>query len=498
MKASNFDINALISFDTLNIASLMPVGILVLGALVLICLDLINKNLKKEIFIILSLIMLALSFFSIICYKGASRGFFDAILIDGVARLSSMIVLMVSGLFLLFSFSRQSFHESDLKEFYAMYLLMNAGFMQMCLSDNLIVIFVGLETGSLALYALIAMHNRLKSIEAALKYFTMGALASGLFGMSAFLFYLASGSLQISQIMQILVSKNLAPAITIVSACVFLLASLGFKLSLVPFHTWTPDIYEGSTSQMAGYMSIVPKITSFIVVMRIFEGLSNVGLVWVDVMLYIVAVLTMSIANVAALIQKDLKRMLGFSSISHAGFLLSAILIGTDFSNSAFFVYWIMFSVANLGAFAILWISKTKQSLYASDDPYEKFAGLIKTSPFLAVCMAIFMVSLAGIPPFSLFWGKLFILSSAVNNGYFTLAIVMAINSAIALWYYLKLVVFMFLHESKVKDGSIYLANSTLVIKSVISFAFICCIIAIVFTEPILQFIQTHLATTNF
>ncbi len=494
------NIDNLINFEDLNLPSLLPIGILVIGALFVICIDLVNKNLKKEFYAIVSAIFLLFSFFVTLTYTGAERGFFDTILVDGIATLSSLIIIGVSLFFILFSFSKRDFHDIVMAEFYALYLFMTAGFMTMTMSDNLILIFVGLETGSLALYAIIAMHNRLKSIEAALKYFTMGALASGFFAFSALLFYSVSSSVELNQIASMITRRDLEPLFVLIAASIFLLGALGFKLSLIPFHTWTPDVYEGSTAQIAGYMSIIPKVASFIVIMRIYELLSYLGLAWVDTMLYLVAIVTMTLANIMALVQKDVKRMLGFSSISHAGFLLSAILIGTPYSNSAFFVYWIMFAIVNIGAFAILWISRTKQPIWDEryEHPYSKFAGLIKVSPFLACLMGLFMFSLAGIPPFSLFWGKLFLMSSAVNNGYFVLAVIMAINSAIALYYYLKLVVYMFLHDPISKDGNIYMYNATTSLKVLVSFIAFFTLSAILFINPLLDKIDFYLSLTRF
>lgn len=482
-----------LNLQTLNLLSLLPVGIMVLGALVVICLDLINKNLSRSFYTIISLIFIGLSFIFLVGYSGSHKGFFNLILIDGIAILSSLIILVVSAFFLLFSLSKKGFHDTCMPEFYALYLFMSAGFMFMTLTDNLILMFVGLETGSLALYAIIAMHNRLKSIEAALKYFTMGALASGLFAFGALLFYALGGSVELVDIQAMLVKRSLEPLFGIIAASIFILAALGFKLSLIPFHTWTPDVYEGSSSQIAGYMSIVPKIASFIVIMRLFEMLSYIGVAWVDIMLYLVAIVTMTLANIMALIQKDLKRMLAFSSISHAGFLLCAILIGTTYANSAFFMYWIMFSIANLGAFAVLWASRHKQPLWDQryEHPFEKFSGLIKTSPALAICMGIFMISLAGIPPFSLFWGKLFLMSSAINNGYYTLAVIMAVNSAIALYYYLKVIVFMFLKEP-LSTGKIFYNNSK-ALNFVISITCAVSIFSILLVEPLMNTIVKYL-----
>lgn len=484
-----------ISLEKLNLFTLLPVGILILGALLIICLDIAIKNLNRRFYAILALIFTLLSFVSLLGFNGANKGFFNMMLIDGISILSSLIILAVSALFLLFALSKETFHEYSMAEFFALFLFMNAGFIFMTSTNNLILIFVGLETGSLALYTIIAMHNRLKSIEAALKYFTMGALAAGFFAFGAMIFYGVTGSIEINAIGANLSLRDGSVAFAVVAAFILLLGALGFKLSLIPFHTWTPDVYEGASAPTAGYMSIVPKIAAFVVLMRIFEVLSAVNAPWIDSMLYILTIVTMTLGNIMALIQKDVKRMLAFSSISHAGFLLAAILIGTNQADGAFFLYWIMFALANIGAFGILWISRHKQPLWHKryEHPFEKFSGLIKLSPIMALTMALFMFSLAGIPPFSLFWGKLFLISSALNGGYIILAIIMAINSAIAVYYYLKLIVFMFLKEPLAKDNSAYMYNISNSLKFVVALTLIGSILAIFLVEPMLQNIAYYL-----
>lgn len=485
-----------ISLEKLNLITLLPTGILIVGALLIICLDLAIKSLEKSFYAIIALIFMALSLVSLFGFNGTNEGFFNTMLIDGVSILSSIIILVVSALFLLFALSKETFHEYSMAEYFALYLFMSAGFIFMASTDNLILIFVGLETGSLALYAIIAMHNRLKSIEAALKYFTMGALAAGFFAFSAMIFYGLTGSIEIRAIENVLLDRGMEVSFGIVAASVFLLGALGFKLSLIPFHTWTPDVYEGASDPTAGYMTIVPKIAAFVVVMRVFDVLAEIGISWVDSMLYVIVVITMTLGNIMALVQKDVKRMLAFSSISHAGFLLAAILIGSSQADGAFFLYWIMFAFANIGAFAILWISRHKQPLWDKryEHPFEKFSGLIKLSPIMALAMALFMFSLAGIPPFSLFWGKLFLISSAVNSGYIILAIIMAINSAIAVYYYLKLIVFMLLKEPIATDNKSYMYNISSPLKFVVAFTLIASILAIFLIDPILQNIGYYLS----
>ncbi len=225
---------------------------------------------------------------------------------------------------------------------------------------------------------------------------------------------------------------------------VFLLGAIGFKLSLVPYHTWVADVYEGSTATLAGFLSVVPKIAGFVVALRFFEIFLASGDIYVEIILYATVVLTMTIPNIIALLQTDIKRMLAYSSISNAGFAMGAVLIGTTQATNSLFLYWIMFFITNLGAFTMLWLNRDKSNELSSDHSLEKYSGLIKVSPFTASMMGLFFLSLAGVPPFALFWGKMYLIGSAVNAGYIILALIMAINSAIAAYYYLKPIVICF------------------------------------------------------
>jgi len=213
------------------------------------------------------------------------------------------------------------------------------------------------------------------------------------------LLYALSGSVEIGKIAEVLVARDFQPLWVVLTATTFMIAAIGFKLSMVPFHTWTPDVYEGASAALAGYMSIVPKISGFIVAMRLFEFLIQSDVVWVRDILYLATIVTMTFANIVALVQHDVKRMLAYSSISHAGFVMAAIMIGTTQANSGLFLYWILFLFANLGAFTMLWISRHKHLVWHDrfDHPFEKFSGLVQIMPVAATIMAIFMLSLAGV-----------------------------------------------------------------------------------------------------
>jgi NADH-quinone oxidoreductase subunit N len=495
-----------VSLAALNVTTLAPMLIAIVGALSILCIDLLKGGLHKSLYVMISLLFLLmdlgalLDFANLFAKNGTVLGMFDMMFIDGLAILAQIIIVVASMLFIPLALTSKRFHEYNYPEYFALFLFMIAGFQFMVATDNLILIFIGLETASLALYTLIALHNRSKSFEAAVKYFTMGALAAGFFAFGSMIFYAVTGSVEMHQISMILAQDQYANIGFVLVAVVFLLAAIGFKVSMVPFHTWTPDVYEGSSAALAGYMSIVPKIAGFIVAMRLFEFLVHSGVVWLQVILYIGVVVTMTASNIWALVQNDVKRMLAYSSISHAGFVMAAILIGTTQANSGLFLYWALFSFTNLGAFSMLWVNRQKHLVagQSSDHPYEKFSGLMKTMPMAAVVMALFMLSLAGVPPFALFWGKLYLIGSAVSGGYTVLALIMALNSAIAAYYYLKLIVFMFMKEPITEYGSEYLVNASLSLKTIIGIAAIGTIFAVFAINPLLKIITMFVYNSGY
>ena len=489
-----------VSMESLNLGTLAPMLIAIAGALGILIIDLIRKDLDKTLYVMLSVLILFVDLGAVIGQQLGTRGFFDVLLIDGIAVLGQVIILVASMLFIPLALTSKRFHEFSYPEFFALFLFMVAGFQFMVASDNLILIFIGLETASLALYTLIALHNREKSFEAAIKYFTMGALAAGFYVMGAMIFYALSGSVEIAKIVEVLQAGDMTHNTLLLVAISFMIAALGFKLSMVPFHTWTPDVYEGASAALAGYMSVVPKIAGFVVAMRIFGVMIHTDVVWLRDILYAAVVITMTLSNIMALVQHDVKRMLAFSSISHAGFVMAAIMIDTVQANSALFLYWILFLFTNLGAFAMLWISRHKGKTWKGrfDHPYEKFAGMISIRPVGAVIMALFMLSLAGVPPFSLFWGKLYIMSAAVNSDYIVLAIIMAINSAISAYYYLKLIVYMFLKEPEAEAVTEYGPNTSKPLQTIVGFSAFLTVFAVFLVDPLLQMISQFVAASAF
>ncbi|OPX27091.1 MAG: NADH-quinone oxidoreductase subunit N [Campylobacteraceae bacterium 4484_166] len=488
-----------ISVSQLNLPSIMPMMVTIFGALTILIIDLFTDKLEKSFYVMMTILFLLIDLGVVLTYSGNPRGFFDLMLVDGISLLSQLIILVGSGLFVLLALSQSRFHEYRYPEYFALFLFMVAGFQFMVSSDSLILIFVGIETASMSLYTIIAMHNRDKSIEAAIKYFTLGALGASFFAFGSMILYGVSGTVELAKMAEVFSSTGFANYPYILLGTVFIIAALGFKLSLVPFHIWAPDVYEGSSSALAGFISIVPKIAAFVVALRFFEMFVNVNDIFIYYILYFIVVVTITVPNMIALVQTDIKRMFAYSSISHAGFALSAVLVGTTQATNGLFLYWILFLFTNLGAFAILWVHRTKKDKRFGDGhPYKKFAGLVKTSPITASIMGLFMLSLAGIPPFSLFWGKMYLIGATINADELLLAIIMALNSAIAVYYYLKLIVYMFLKE-KIEDANVVVmgnANNTL--KSVIGISAIVTVSSVLFIDPLLKLIGYYVGISGF
>lgn len=366
------------------------------------------------------------------------------------------LIISVSAFFLIILFGGAKFNKDvsiNTQEFYPLFLLMNAGFLFM-ISTNLLIILVGLEIGSLALVSIIALNDRQNGIEAGIKYFIMGVMASVLYIFGVAVLYYAYGTIDISLISKFIgletsIGLDTTSAKTFFNTLgfvyigiIFLIVALGFKASLIPFHTWMADVYEGANAIVAGAVSIIPKIAVFAIIAILFSGLAQDNILKNEIWTILI-VLTITIPNIAALIQTDIKRMMAYSSISHSGFVLSIFLFKD--MGDVFFIYryWILFSIANIGFFGLLWLMGTKNESYELD----RFNGMVKFAPIPAFLFAIFTLSLAGIPPLSLFWGKISYITSALEANNVFMAIVLALNSAIAVVYYLKIVVAMFLKD---------------------------------------------------
>lgn len=355
------------------------------------------------------------------------------------------VFILISGVFL---YSKDYLKDRNLYkgEFFIMVLTAMLGMQVMISAHHLLTLYLGLELLALSLYGLVAMHrDSVQATEAAMKYFVLGALASGmlLYGMS--MLYGLTGSLQLDHIAQVIAKGELNRSLLNFSLA-FILAGLAFKLGAVPFHVWLPDVYQGAPTSMTLLMGTAPKIAGFALLMRLLtEGLGGLQADWKAVLM-VLAILSMGFGNIVAIAQTNIKRMLAYSTISHMGFLMLGILTGTIQGYNASLFYVLAYSFMSLGAFGmIMLLSRAGFEAEQLDD----FKGLNERSPWLAFLMLIFMLSMAGVPPLLGFWAKWSVLSQVVAAGFFWLAVLAVLFSVIGAYYYLRVVKLMYFDKSQ-------------------------------------------------
>jgi NADH-quinone oxidoreductase subunit N len=328
-------------------------------------------------------------------------------------------------------------------EYYFLILCSTLGMMVMAGSIDLISAFVGLETMAVSFYILAGfIKPNQRSNEAAVKYFLLGAFSLGilLYGMS--IMYGLSGTTNLRTMATLFVGHERDPLLVL--AVILVVAGMAFKIAAVPFHGWAPDVYEGAPTPVTAFLSVGSKAAAFAMLLRIFlEGLPSLDADW-RLLFQALAIVTMTVGNIAALTQTNLKRMLAYSSIAHAGYLLIGVVVGTPRGVTAMLVYLLTYSFMQLGAFAVIIMLRRKDVV---GDELKDLSGLSFRQPFAAFAMLLFMLSLGGIPPTAGFMGKLWLFGAAIDAGYVWLAVIGVLNSAISLYYYLRVVVFMYLKK---------------------------------------------------
>jgi NADH-quinone oxidoreductase subunit N len=374
--------------------------------------------------------------------------------VDAFSQSFKVVCLLGAALSVLLSFKHLDLRNAWTGEYLAFLTLSVFGMMVMASGADLLTLWVGLETMALSVYVLAAYLRRdLKSVEGATKYFLLGALSSGLYLYGASLLYGATGTVHLQGIREVLAARLAAGeglGFPLAAGVVTLAAALLFKAALVPFHWWTPDAYEGAPTPITAFMSVAPKAAAFAMALRIFlGGLEPLAPTWTGV-LGMVAILTMFWGNVAAMLQDNVKRMLAYSSIAHAGYILIGLVAsgktGTDQGVAASLLYLLVYAFMNVGAFGIILYLEREGS---GGDRLEDFEGLIRRSPWAAVLMIFFLLSLGGIPPMAGFLAKLMIFYAAVSARLYLLAVVLAVTSVISLYYYFRVVFRMFLKETE-------------------------------------------------
>lgn len=434
-----------------------PELILLGGILLVVISDISLKGLRVRINPLLTLAALLLAlFYTLQTDHGSAMTLFEGMLALDNFALFFKVFLLVAGILVLLG----SLHSEELAavhqgEFHALLLAVTLGMLLMANSAHLVMLYLSLELVSLTSYVMVGyLRSDRLSNEASMKYILFGAVSTGamLYGFS--MLYGLTGTLDLFAIRDALLAQEMVGfnQVTLLLVVVLTTAGFGFKTAAVPFHFWCPDVYTGAPTPVTAFLSVAPKAAGFAILVRFFlGGLSQPagdqwgfisGIDW-PLVLIVVSVLTMSLGNVAALTQNNLKRMLAYSSIAHAGYILMGAVLLTGAGLKAMLVYLFVYLFMNLGAFFVVTVIFNSEKTFELQD----YNGMFRRSPFLAVAMSIFLLSLIGIPPFAGFLGKLYIFGAVIDQGLYWFAVVGALNAAVAAFYYMRIMKHMILED---------------------------------------------------
>jgi NADH-quinone oxidoreductase subunit N len=371
----------------------------------------------------------------------AGIGFHGQFTSDSFSSFVNLLVLVASALTIVASLDYNEHENLRRFEFPVLILFATTGMMLMASASNLMTLYVGLELQSLSIYVLAAFaRDELRSSEAGLKYFVLGSLASGLLLYGISLVYGFSGSMQFDKLANVLANPSMASPGLIVGI-VFIVAGLAFKVSAVPFHMWTPDVYEGAPTPVTLLMGTAPKVAAMALLVRAMASpFGHLLLQWQQ-LIVLVSIASMLLGALAAIGQKNIKRLMAYSSIGHMGYVLIGLAAGTPVGIRGVLIYLVTYVFMNAGTFACIIAMRRRGRML---ERISDLGGLGKTDPVLAMWLTVFMFSMAGIPPFSGFWGKYFIFTAAVQSGMWTLAVIGVLTSVVGAYYYIRIIKVMY------------------------------------------------------
>ena len=427
-----------------SVQSIVPEIIVVATAIFVLLLDLAISEEKKHLLCGTGLLGIGVALFSVYALgQGRIEGFSGMIVHDGMGAFFDVVILSACALTFLMATGYSEWEGTHKGEFYSLILLSTSGMMFMAKGTDLMTVFLGLETLSIPIYVLVGFHrNRMSSLEGALKYFLLGAFASGFLLYGIALIYAVTGTTKIPVLATMLYDPRILASPLFLAGTGLLLVGFAFKVSLVPFHMWTPDAYEGAPTVVTAFMSAAVKAAAFAALIRVLlvalPGMQPV--LWK--VLWGLAVLTMTVGNLSALVQNNVKRLLAYSSIAHAGYILVGLVSGDVLGGQASLFYLLVYAFMNMGAFGVVMLIAQKE-----DEGYDiaNLAGIGFKYPALGALLTLFLISLGGIPPTAGFVGKFYLFSAAVKNGYIWLAVIGVLNSAASIYYYLRMVVYMYM-----------------------------------------------------
>ncbi|MDE1044110.1 MAG: NADH-quinone oxidoreductase subunit N [Nitrospinaceae bacterium] len=431
--------------ESIDLIALAPVLVLSVFAMLVLVLDLWGGR-NKSLLVFTSLVGLLMTAISAFAkHPIPAYSFNDSYIVDHMSLFFICIFTISSALAILLSVEYNEREGIRAGEYYALILFCTVGMILLASSTDMIMIFLGIEIVSICLYVLAGIRrNDHRSNEAALKYFLLGAFATGflLYGMT--LVYGSTGSTNLFKIAEFVQNPSAQSSPLLLMGLVLLVIGFGFKVASAPFHMWAPDVYQGAPTPVTAFMAVGPKAAAFAAFFRVFaEAFPDMSSSW-EILLSIIAVLSMIVGNLGAIMQTNIKRMLAFSSVSHAGYILMAVIAKSSLGSSSMLFYMLTYAFMTFGVFGIIIIlgRKGEENL-----EIQNYSGLAYKHPVIALSMTIFLLSLGGLPPFAGFVAKFYLFSAAIQEGLLTLVIIAVLNSAISFYYYLKIVVFMYMKE---------------------------------------------------
>ncbi|MDC4228103.1 MAG: NADH-quinone oxidoreductase subunit N [Candidatus Manganitrophus sp.] len=430
----------------LGMIAILPELVLALLACLLFVLVPFVPKEKRDLLGYFSIGALIVSGLLIIPLWGKNVSAFSGMIaLDPYAVFFKVLFLIIALLVILISFLYLKIERVHLAEYYGLILFATVGMMLMPASSDLLSFYLSLELMSMSFYILAAfMRKDAKSVESGMKYFLTGVFTSGLILYGIAFLYGAAGTTNLKAIQAFLSQANIGGSPTLILGLILLTAGFAFKIAAVPFHMWAPDVYEGAPTPITAFLSAGSKAATLAVMLRVFiSGLSfSYGTWWQ--FLWIIAVLTMTVGNVAALVQTNVKRLLAYSSIAHAGYILIGLIAASQVGLASVLIYLVSYIFMTIGAFTMIILLCRFNS---RGDQISDFKGLARTHPAVAAAFVLFALSLIGIPPTAGFVGKLFLFNAAIQGGFYWLAIIGILNSTISLYYYFKIVMVMYMEE---------------------------------------------------
>ncbi len=465
-----------------DLLALLPELVVIGAACLILVLDPILPASKKDLLAWLTLAALAVCLgLTSSQLTGRQYAFSNMVVIDSYGAFWKLLLYTVTGLTVLLSLAYLKAERLNIGEYYGFILLALAGMMVMVSGADLLTIYLGTELMSLSLYVMAGLkRTEARSLEASAKYFVLGAFSSGILLYGISLLFGLTGSTRLPVIAEAIGAQGTDNPMLSISL-VLLAVGFGFKMAVVPFHMWTPDVYQGAPTSVTAYMAVASKAASFGAFLRVFvEGLGGLSADWSS-LFTVICLVTLALGNLVAIVQTNIKRMLAYSSIAHAGYaLIGVVVAGSPGATAAstglpsVLLYIAIYSFMTLGAFALVGMLR-KEGLESDD--IEDYAGLAQREPWAAFFMLIFLVSLAGIPPTAGFIGKFYLFMAAVNGGMAWLAVVAVIFAAISAFYYLRIVMVMYMREPEGMAAS----HSRLETSPALSFVLACALAGVVF-----------------